>query len=244
MTNRLNQGLCGQLRGILYTERSERISDGKRKIEIIAGVFPGTGNPSVVFLHRRIPEFDTQVKAKNEIVEVEPETHSCADCKLPVKASGPELCSRPVVLLIYRPDIAGIYKESALEVPDQPEPVLQVSFYFYVARLIGIRSWRRLVCTRTQRPNLPCPYSVGTAGKVLFLKGEYVKITIGHSDPEKETAHNGVEPVYHVSSPELNIGLNILGIPRIQEFVILLRPETSGIWFGYPFSARQMTGQV
>ncbi len=52
--------------------QSERITNGKREVEIVANKFAMAGNPSVISRLCRIPHFQPQVEAKNKIGKIEP----------------------------------------------------------------------------------------------------------------------------------------------------------------------------
>ena len=53
---------------------SERITNGKRQVKIVAGIRSVSNDPSVTKLLRRNTKFHSHIEPENEVIKIEPET--------------------------------------------------------------------------------------------------------------------------------------------------------------------------
>ena len=112
-----------------------------------------------------VDSLHTEVEAKDEEVEVEPQSQSVCHGYLLPEAVKLKLSSRLVGVVSDSPYITGIHEESAGELPEEPCPVLHVEVELHVSGLVdevdGTVLSRK--SSRPESPDRPSPDTVGTS---------------------------------------------------------------------------------
>ena len=78
----------------------------------------------------------THVETHNEVIEVQAQTQSIADCYLFPESIKMELSARLVLVVADSPDITGIHEQGSAEFPEQAGTILYVHIKLHIARLV------------------------------------------------------------------------------------------------------------
>ena len=124
---------------------------------------------------RGIVGLHSKVKSQQEISEVKSQSYSVGSSKLLVEFIELEHTSRLILIVMYRPDVAGVGKQCTFHYPEQFGPVLHAEVEPDVTALIDEVGHRVLgiVATRAKSSYAPSAHTVGTSGKESLLKGKH-----------------------------------------------------------------------
>ena len=129
---------------------------------------------SLAVLVCRIDSLHAGIETQEEIVQVQPETKSIGYRYLLPTCIPSELSSRLVLVVTKRPDIAGIYKEGSVKLPEQVYTQLGTHVKFHVAGLVD-KVYIAVVADEgagTKTSYAPATHTVGTTAEDLAYESD------------------------------------------------------------------------
>lgn len=170
----------------------------------------------------RIVGLEAEVKAQDEVVEVEAQAGAIGCCELAGDILEVKHSARLIGIGMDGPDIAGIDKEGSVEDPEELDAVFDREVEAYVATLVdevghGIAA---VVGAGAEGADAPAADTVGAPGIEAFLEGHHARIGIRHRhtsaymESERMTAPGEI-----ARQGIVNLGLGILREGYAEDFI-------------------------
>jgi len=170
---------------------------------------------------RRIMGLHTHVETEQEVSEVESKTETVGSGYLFIERIEMEHSSGLIGIIVDRPDIAGVDKESEFKQPKEPGSIFHRKVETYVAALVdevahGVGAGEG---SGAERAHIPSADTVGAPTVEAFLKRKDRGVAVGYSDAETDVAGKEITVVEIVEISKIGISLYILSIPDAKHLI-------------------------
>ena len=120
------------------------------------------------------------------------------------------------------PDVACIEEQCAIELPEEPCPVLHVEVELHVASLVDEVNLTVLAgkASGTEPPDRPSPDTVGSTREIAFLEGQNIAVAIGIGYTETHMQDELVVIIKPDILGVFQVGFDILGIGDVEDLGI------------------------
>lgn len=165
-----------------------------------------------------IDGFHTHIETQDEIVEVKTYSQAVSHSYLLVELIQLELSAWLLFVGTKGPDVAGIYEERTLELPEQRRAVLGIEVELQIARLVdevdtavgaSELSWSQLSYT-------PSSHGVGSTREISFFERQHSAVAIRIGYAEACMQRQGVALVKLHQMGVIEIKLSILSVGYIK----------------------------
>ncbi len=170
----------------------------------------------------RIDGFHTAIKADDEIIEIQTNAQTIGHGYLLVELAEAELSARLVGIIARVPNIAGVNKESAVELPEKMGAVFKTEVEFQIAGLVDEVDFTigAHVATGTQAAHIPAAHTVCSSGKITLFIGHNGGVAVWNGQSESQMESHRIAVVDDHAFGVVEIELRILRINDVEEFIL------------------------